>query len=885
VGGNLRLTRQLPRVSGATDLCSAVLVINNGTVTVGGGVVDGGGTTSMVITNNGVLDLQPTGDLTPGAVAVKSLTLGEGNLTNWSTLTTASITLAAPATEFGVQSGQTLIPVPTGAAGALNVNGSLALSNATVKYDLGDTSTYDQIIVANNLTLNGISTLEINTIGTLTPYGTYTLMTYAGTLSGTVGNLALAGTAATSRYAPVLDTGTAGQVNLVLSGASANLTWSGGANGNAWDVANSVNFNYDSVGGTNTEKFYNLDNVNFDSSSTNTNVNLAGTLFPSTITINSDYTLAGSGTIGGAAAVTVNSSKLVLLTTNSFGTSTSTIQNNGGTLIFAPAADTQSVLGTINGYGTLAKQGQGVTVLAGANTFNGDIAVEEGMVIVGTTTSLGDTSGKTTVTNGATLDINGQNLSPEPFYVSGAGVGGKGAIVNNGAGQADALALITMTGDTTLGGSGGRMDINNVSGTPGGLVSNPAGSKLTKMGTNAVSLFNNYGLTAGAANLFDTQIGDIEVKEGVLRVQCGTVLGDPTKTITVRSNATFQLDNLWAANTVNKVVVLDDGAGMYGTRSAAYDYFGGPITLKGVNSFDVISGAYFILTNEITGTGSLVKNIGYHPGSPETSTGTGTLILMANNTFTGDFKVQTGTVILTNDASVATAASIWMAGGTLTVLRTDATLALATGQTIKGNGTLNGKLSSPANTTVSPGATTTVATLTLKGDTTLRGTTLMDITKTNTTLATDRLAVTGTLDLGGTLTVSLASNTNLAAGDKFTLFTATSFINSLSATNLPVLPAGFAWSNSIVATSWIIEVIATEPPTPPTLTNFFNGSSLMLSWDTAYSTYVLEGETNPISTGLTTNSADWHPVPGVSGNQINIPVDPVNGSVFFRLRR
>ena len=100
-----------------------------------------------------------------------------------------------------------------------------------------------------------------------------------------------------------------------------------------------------------------------------------------------------------------------------------------------------------------------------------------------------------------------------------------------------------------------------------------------------------------------------------------------------------------------------------------------------------------------------------------------------------------------------------------------------------------------------------------------------------------------------------------------------------------MLPAGLGWSNYVATTSWIIQVIATEPPTPPTLTNFFNGSSLMLSWDSAYSTYVLEGETNPVSIGITTNSADWHLVPGVSGNQISIPVDPVNGSVFFRLRR
>ena len=907
VNNDLWLTRQLPPyTAGTLDQCGATLVINAGTVTVAGNVVDGGGTNSITITNNGVLNLQPAGDLTPGTVSVKTLNLGEGALTNWSTLTTTTVTLRAPATEFAVYPGQTLVPVAAGVAGTLQVNGSLRLTNATLKYDLGDTSTYDQIAVTGNLVLQGVNSLDINPIGTLTDSGTYTLLTYGGTLVGDASNLALPAWLLGSRYSPAIDTTTtSGQVNLTLTGTAPTLTWSGGVNGNAWDVNNTVNFNFNPEGGTNTEKFYNLDKINFDNTSTNPSVSLVGTLFPGAITVSSDYSFSGSGKISGGGQLTLNGGTLNLLTTNDFlgntilnggtlqvgngttadgGLSGSSIQNYSA-LIFNPAA-TQNVAGALSGYGTLTKQGPGVTVLRGANSFSSDLTIAGGTVIAGSTTALGDASGKTTVATGATFDINGVNFSPETFSVSGAGVGGKGAVVNNGADQGDALALITMTGDTTFGGSGGRMDINNVSGTPGGLVSSPAGFKLTKVGVNALSLFNNYGLTAGATKLFNNQIGEIEVKEGVLRVQCGTVLGDPTKTITVRSNATFQLDNLWAANIVNKVVVLDDGACMFATRSAAYDNFSGPITLNGTNIFDSLTGAYLILSGEISGTGSLVKGIGYHPGAPEgASTGTGILILSGSNSFTGDFKLQTGTTILTNSASVTKAANIVMSSGSiLTVLRPDATLALASGQAFKGVGTLNGKLNSPANTTVSPGTSTTAALINLKGDTTLRGTTIMDLTKTNATLAADKLAVTGTLDLGGALTVSLASNTNLAAGNKFTLFTATTaFVNAFSATNLPVLPAGLAWSNSIVSTSWNIEVIATEPAERPVLTNTVTGNQLALAWSTAYSSYVLQGQTNPTTVGLLTNSAAWGLVPGVSGNQVTLPIDPANGSVFFRL--
>jgi fibronectin-binding autotransporter adhesin len=896
VSGNLRLARQLPPyAAGVLDQCGALLTINNGTVTVAGNILDGGGTNSIVVTNYGTLNLQPAGDATAGSIATKSLFLGAGWVTNWSTLTTANITLLDPATEFTVYPGQTLVPVAAGTAGTLQVTGDLRLTNATVKYDLGDPSTYDQIAVTGSLALKGTNTVNINIIGA--PSGSYPLMTYGTTLDGTADNLALIGPIGTSRYTPTFDTATLGQVNLVLNGSATNLTWAGGLNGDAWDLTNTLNFN------SNTERFYTLDNVTFDNTSANTNVNLVGVLQPGSVTVSSDYVLSGSGKVTGGGQLTVNGGTLTLLTTNDLvgntiintgtlqvgngttadgGLTVSPIQNNSA-LIFNPAA-TQSVAGVISGSGTLTKQGPGITALKGANTFSSDLTISEGMVIAGSTAALGDANGRTTVTNGGTLDINGINFSTEPVYVSGAGVGGKGAIVNNGAGQADALAAITIIGDTTLGGSGGRMDINNVSGTPGCLLSDPAGFKLTKMGTNAVSLFNNYGLSSNVSQLFNTQLGEIEVKEGVLRVQCGTILGDATKTVAVRSNATFQLDNLWSNNIIQKVVVLDDGAGMYSTRSGAYNWFGGPITLNGINTFDAISGAYLILTNEISGTGSLVKNIGYHPGSPETSTGTGVLILSASNSFTGDFKIQTGTAILTNSAaSVTKAASIWMAGGTLTILRPDATLALATGQTFKGNGTLNGKLSSPVGTTVAPGTTTTAATLTLKGDTTLRGTNIMDITKSGITLTADKLAVTGVLDLGGTLTVNLAGTTALAAGDKFTLFTATSFTGGFTTLNLPGGPS-VIWTNK-TAIDGTIEVLQAEPTARPSLISSVSSGSMSLSWDTAYTSYVLEGETNSRSIGLTTNSADWHTVPGVSGNQISIPIDPANGSVFFRLRK
>ena len=137
---------------------------------------------------------------------------------------------------------------------------------------------------------------------------------------------------------------------------------------------------------------------------------------------------------------------------------------------------------------------------------------------------------------------------------------------------------------------------------------------------------------------------------------------------------------------------------MQGTNSA----IDGSVTLGGKTVFDVLSARALTVNCPITGNGSLVKGIGDHPATAA-STGTGTLVLAGANTFNGELRIETGTVILTNDASVA-AAEIVLAGGTPGVgNRSDATLTLNSGQSLKGSGNVTGVISSPAGSTVAPG--------------------------------------------------------------------------------------------------------------------------------------------------------------------------------------
>ncbi|HLX72929.1 MAG TPA: kelch repeat-containing protein, partial [Verrucomicrobiae bacterium] len=67
----------------------------------------------------------------------------------------------------------------------------------------------------------------------------------------------------------------------------------------------------------------------------------------------------------------------------------------------------------------------------------------------------------------------------------------------------------------------------------------------------------------------------------------------------------------------------------------------------------------------------------------------------------------------------------------------------------------------------------------------------------------------------------------------------------------------------------------------PTIMTVFNGTNLQLSWPTNCLGWQLGAQTNPSGMGL---GPSWFPVVGSTAtNQFLIPINPANGSVFYRL--
>ena len=170
--------------------------------------------------------------------------------------------------------------------------------------------------------------------------------------------------------------------------------------------------------------------------------------------------------------------------------------------------------------------------------------------------------------------------------------------------------------------------------------------------------------------------------------------------------------------------------------------------------------------NSFTLRSGTLRNIGeINGGAAIAKTGTGTLVVAGNNTWTGTTTISEGT--------------------------------------LAGTGILNAQVIVQSGATFAPG--TSIGMLTINNTLSLAGSTVMEVNKTGGVRTCDLVQGITTLTCGGTLTV-LASGEALVEGDTFTLFTATTFAGGFSGFNLPALDAGLAWDTTTVATDGVLRV-------------------------------------------------------------------------------
>jgi filamentous hemagglutinin family protein len=531
VGTSLTLAHANTFSGGTTIKAGSVIgtaasptVFGTGSVTLGDST-GGANAASLLVQSNGqnianpiVLAPNTTGTLTIGnAGAANSTTFsggvtGSNDLTIASAATTGTITLAASAvnnagavTNSGAGTGATTVSAPVGA-------------NVTA---LRETSTSAAFKVTGGLTVNPGGMTVTNSSGTA-------LLTLSGGVGG-AGDLVLHNDSATAS-------------GVTVSGATVNNAGhvvNAGSGGGSTLVSASIGTNVTGVTQSSASSALTLSGSNTYAGTTQV---LAGTL---SLSGGSAIPDSGAVAIANASGATLNLlSGETIGNLSGGGAAGGAVTLNANTLTTGDASST-TFSGVISGAGGIVKQGSGSFTLAGANSYSGVTSINAGTLVAAQSSALGSTAGSTTVASGATLRIANAAVGNEPVTLTGAGVGGAGALI--GTGSASLGGNLTLAGATTLG-STAATDALDLGGTVNGAFA------LTQAGAGTVRFSNAVG-GGSAPTSFTSSVGSTtDVHGGLLRTGGAQTFNGA---LVVSAPATLQTSN--AAIVANAAVTANAG--------------------------------------------------------------------------------------------------------------------------------------------------------------------------------------------------------------------------------------------------------------------------------------------------------------------------------------
>lgn len=839
---------------------------------------------------------------------------------------------------FNLAAGATLVSanvngIRNGAVGTLNMTGPVNL-NAAANYTFNGTSaqiTTNLPVTVNNLTVNNIANVTLSAATAIS--GALTLT--SGNLIATSGNLPTVGSAGSVSGSGYVDGPLARTFS--ATGSKTFLTGKGGTN-------RPVTLNYSALTGTSTvtvEQFESAMGGTLPTATTQFNARqwtisqTGGSAFAFDLTLNGtgfsptntpvvlrqgtpdtsfstsfsapNYTATGINAFGNFALgdFTPSPDKLVIITAPQTlvagvlsGTMTVQLQDSGSAPKNAVANITVA-LNTSSGGGGLRDTGDTTTIAsvlitAGNNSASfkyrdttapgtPTITVSGGGLTPGTQveTNTVAAASKLAFTAQPANTLSGNTLANVVVHV-------QDAFGNN---RPDTGTNVTLTlnggplasGTTTLATDGtGAATFNNlVINVPAtGLNFTATASGLTSATSGNFNVTSKNLVKAGNVTAMDQTTSWVG---GVVPAAFDTAVVNNTSVLAAPNNlAEFGASATWYGLTVNS---WTSGGGYTVTATS-----GGTLTLgqgglvgSGVNHSFFLNCALVLATNEtvdwtgiagglnlfgaVTNGGNLLTLTGnLNITIANNLTGTGGLLKVGGNTlivngttdYSGATTVSNGTVIVVG--ALGGSNSVTVAGGTLT-----------------GSGSINGAVTVQSGAALKPG-NGGIGTLTINSNLILQAGSSVTAEVNQSSLTSDLVTGLSTVNYGGTLVVANLSGT-FVGGETFTLFSAASStgnFSSISGSPGTNLVWNFNPSNGVLSA---LSAVATNPTN---ITATVSGSTLTLTWPADHLGWILQSQTNGLSTGLTTN---WFDVAGSAANNTNvIHIVPANPTVFFRLR-
>lgn len=609
--------------------------------------------------------LLANGTLETGADFTRSLGSGAGQVqlsASGSNISTGFSAYGAPVT---VAIGGTASPAaltwgsanfsPATGTGAFVLNASSANNALTFlnSIDLNNTAsavTRTISVGANVATITGTLS-NSNAVAGLTKTGAGTLvLTAANTYSGT-----------TTISAGIL------RANEGVGLGSGNLLLAGGALEISSDFTRSLG-----MGAGQVQLTASSADTGFSAYGNDVVVAVGGTASPTALAWGANSFMTTSGralTLNASTATnTLTFLNSIDLNTSTSATNTRTIAVNSGTAVVSGNL-TQS--GTTTG---LTKSGAGVLVLAGDNTYAGTTTISGGILRLGSSTALQNTSG-ISVGNSTALDLNGYALSSGTVVLS---FGSAAALQNS---STNSVILENPLNFTTT----NTAYISNIStiGTvtlAGTITSAAAAVQKTNTGNIILSGSNAFG-------------GNFIINNGGVGIANDHAL-DGATTLKLDCNNSLNVISLWAeggARTISNTVTVNVNSNSYGavvftgtndlTFSGTYGNIyasgggsGMAINNTGVTTFSGVIqlavGASAVATLYIRGMGDVLVSgtvtDGVKSGGALVYAGPGNLTLSASNSFTSALRVNGGTVRVTGLNTTGTN-SVSISSGTLSL--------------------------------------------------------------------------------------------------------------------------------------------------------------------------------------------------------------------------